>query len=224
MTTAGGIIDPGQDDAARQAKRERFYGYLNKVGGTLNAFGLGFFIPIIKICLGDTPKHQLRELQQQLLIPIIGIGVFLAAWAYLAPQVQTSLGAVPGPAQVFEQVGNLYDAHNKERAKEEKFYARQDARNAKLIAAGKEDRVKHRTYTGAPTYLDQIWTSLKTVALGFIIATIVAVPLGIMCGLSRVVNGALNPLIQIFKPVSPLAWLPIVTTVSYTHLTLPTRS
>ncbi|MFN4090515.1 MAG: ABC transporter permease, partial [Alphaproteobacteria bacterium] len=34
-----------------------------------------------------------------------------------------------------------------------------------------------------------------------------------VCGLSRTVNGALNPLIQIFKPVSPLAWLPIVTMV-----------
>jgi nitrate/nitrite transport system permease protein len=41
----------------------------------------------------------------------------------------------------------------------------------------------------------------------------VAVPIGIASGLSRTVSGALNPLIQIFKPVSPLAWLPIVTMV-----------
>ena len=38
-------------------------------------------------------------------------------------------------------------------------------------------------------------------------------PLGIASGLSPTVNGALNPLVQIFKPVSPLAWLPIVTMV-----------
>ena len=38
-------------------------------------------------------------------------------------------------------------------------------------------------------------------------------PLGIASGLSRAFNGALNPLVQIFKPVSPLAWLPIVTMV-----------
>ncbi len=38
-------------------------------------------------------------------------------------------------------------------------------------------------------------------------------PLGIACGLSKTVNGAINPLIQLFKPVSPLAWLPIVTMV-----------
>src|SRR5581483_4344880 len=35
----------------------------------------------------------------------------------------------------------------------------------------------------------------------------------ILCGTSRVVMAALNPLIQIFKPVSPLAWLPIVTLI-----------
>jgi nitrate/nitrite transport system permease protein len=56
-------------------------------------------------------------------------------------------------------------------------------------------------------------TSLKTVAVGFLIATLIAVPVGVFCGLFRTVNGALNPLIQIFKPVSPLAWLPIVTMV-----------
>ena len=38
-------------------------------------------------------------------------------------------------------------------------------------------------------------------------------PLGIASGLSKTVNGAINPLVQIFKPVSPLAWLPIVTMV-----------
>jgi nitrate/nitrite transport system permease protein len=35
----------------------------------------------------------------------------------------------------------------------------------------------------------------------------------VLCGLSAVINAALNPLIQIFKPVSPLAWLPIVTMI-----------
>jgi nitrate/nitrite transport system permease protein len=68
-----------------------------------------------------------------------------------------------------------------------------------------------RKYTGKPTYLDQIFTSLKTVFAGFLLATIFAVPVGILCGLSKTVNTAMNPFIQLFKPVSPLAWLPIVT-------------
>ena len=48
---------------------------------------------------------------------------------------------------------------------------------------------------------------------GFLIASIIAIPLGIAAGLSVTANAALNPLIQIFKPVSPLAWLPIVTMI-----------
>ncbi|HAV63270.1 MAG TPA: nitrate ABC transporter permease [Verrucomicrobiales bacterium] len=65
-------------------------------------------------------------------------------------------------------------------------------------------------YPGKDTYIGQIITSLKTVFFGFFIASLVAIPIGILCGLNRHINTALNPLIQIFKPVSPLAWLPIV--------------
>ena len=39
--------------------------------------------------------------------------------------------------------------------------------------------VKVRKYTGKPTYIDQIFTSLKTVFMGFVLATLVAVPIGI---------------------------------------------
>ena len=127
--------------------------------------------------------------------------------------MQTSLGAVPGPAAVFAQVDVLWQDHLRERDKAVAFAERQEARNAKLIADGRADRVKERAYTGKPTYIDQIFTSLGTVALGFGIATLIAVPLGIASGMSRSVSGALNPLIQLFKPVSPLAWLPIVTMV-----------
>ncbi len=49
--------------------------------------------------------------------------------------------------------------------------------------------------------------------MGFVIASLVALPIGVICGLSKTVMRALNPLIQIFKPVSPLAWLPLVTMV-----------
>jgi len=68
---------------------------------------------------------------------------------------------------------------------------------------------KH-VYVGPPTFFDQIRVSLFTVIIGFLAATIIAVPLGILCGLSKTFNTAMNPIIQIFKPVSTLAWLPIV--------------
>ena len=200
--------------------RERVFSAINKAAGWLDALGFSWLVPLLKILAGDSPRKQLSELRKILLIPLLGILAFLLAWGVLAPRVQTSLGAVPGPIQVWEQAGNLWDDHVREREKAAAFYERQEQRNAKLIAEGREDRVKWRGYTGKSTYIDQIVTSLFTVGLGFLIATIVAVPLGIASGLSKSFNGAINPLIQIFKPVSPLAWLPIVTMiVSATYAT-----
>jgi nitrate/nitrite transport system permease protein len=206
-------------ETAQLERRALLLGRINKVSKWLEALGFAWLTPIIRIAAGDSPAEQLGELKRVLVIPLLGIGVFLAAWGLLAPRVDTSLGAIPGPAQVWEQATNLWEDHKAERQKQAEFYERQDARNAQLVAEGKGDMVKHRNYTGKPTYLDQILTSLKTVGLGFLIATLIAVPLGIASGLSKNVNGAINPLIQIFKPVSPLAWLPIVTmVVSATYL------
>lgn len=199
--------------SARLDRRERNFSRINRASGWLDALGFSWLTPILRIAAGDNLREQLGELRRVLVVPLIGIVVFVTAWGALAPRVQTSLGAVPGPVEVWEQVGVLWADHRAEREKEAEFLARQDERNARLAAEGKHDMIKERGYTGKPTYLDQIVTSLKTVGLGFIIATIIAVPLGIASGLSRTFSGAINPLIQIFKPVSPLAWLPIVTMV-----------
>jgi len=197
----------------KKARQEKMFSRINAASGWLEALGFSWVTPVLKIAAGDNPKEQLAELRRVLFIPMLGIALFLIAWGVLAPQVKTSLGVIPGPLAVWEQTLNLWDDHVRERKKADAFFDRQEKRNANLIAAGKADKVKVRKYTGKPTYIDQIITSLFTVGLGFIIATLIAVPLGIASGLSKAVNGAINPLIQIFKPVSPLAWLPIVTMI-----------
>ena len=55
----------------------------------------------------------------------------------------------------------------------------------------------------------QMAYSLARVALGFGLAVIVAVPLGFLIGMSPVLNAALDPIIQVLRPVSPLAWMPL---------------
>ena len=149
----------------------------------------------------------------KLLMPVVGILLFLAIWNVVAKNIDTSLGQFPGPAQVWEQTFTLIDEHSAQREKADAFYARQEERNAARVAKDPTYVPKIRDFTGAPTFFDQIWTSLYTVMVGFFIASIVAVPVGILCGLSKSAYSAMNPLIQIFKPVSPLAWLPLVTMV-----------
>ena len=160
-----------------------------------------------------TPSDLFRKLGRTLGIPLLAFGIFLALWQQSASNIVTSLGSIPGPVQVLEEAHGLWLDHLNTRNKETAFYERQEKRNQAKLAKDPNAEIKWRKYTGKPTYNDQIFTSLKTVFMGFIIATLVAVPLGIACGLSPTINAAFNPMIQIFKPVSPLAWLPIVTMV-----------
>ncbi|PSJ41429.1 nitrate ABC transporter permease [Zobellella endophytica] len=147
------------------------------------------------------------------LIPAFGLTVFLLLWHVLAGQVQTSLGTLPGPVQTGQQLVNLVQEHKVERDRERQFYQRQIARNQALLERDPDAEVRIRAFNGRPTFFDQILTSLKTVAAGFMLATAIAIPTGIALGLNKSLYQALNPVVQLLKPVSPLAWLPLVTIV-----------
>ena len=55
----------------------------------------------------------------------------------------------------------------------------------------------------------QLAFSVARVAGGYLLAVLVAVPLGFLIGMSPLLNRALDPFIQILKPISPLAWMPL---------------
>jgi nitrate/nitrite transport system permease protein len=155
-------------------------------------------------------QPALRQALVQAALPLLALALFLAGWSWAARHIKVSFGQLPGPRAVAAEIRTLWADHRVEREKEAAFYQRQQERKDKALSENPKAEWKERKYAGKPTYLDQILTSLKTVFTGFLIASLVAVPLGILCGLSRACNLALNPLIQVFKPVSPLAWLPIV--------------
>ena len=202
------LVLDGTDLDLRRARR---VARAAKVATPLETLGLGFLAPLARAAAGDDAAGNLRQFARLAGVPLAAILVFLLAWGALAPRVHTSLGALPGPAQVWEQAVALHEDWRIDQQKQAAFLARQEARNAELAAQGQP--VTLHPYTGAPTFYAQIRTSIETVLFGFALATLIAVPLGILCGLSPTLNLALTPLIQIFKPVSPLAWLPIVTMV-----------
>jgi nitrate/nitrite transport system permease protein len=55
----------------------------------------------------------------------------------------------------------------------------------------------------------QLAYSLGRVGLGYLLAAIVAIPLGFVIGMSPLIYRALDPFIQVLKPISPLAWMPL---------------
>jgi nitrate/nitrite transport system permease protein len=55
----------------------------------------------------------------------------------------------------------------------------------------------------------QLAHSLGRVGLGYLLAALVAIPLGFVIGMSPLIYRALDPFIQVLKPISPLAWMPL---------------
>lgn len=80
------------------------------------------------------------------------------------------------------------------------------------VAAKLWDAIQHPFYDHGPNDKGlgiQLGYSLARVLLGFGLAALVAIPAGFAIGMSPVFGAAINPFIQLLKPVSPLAWMPL---------------
>lgn len=204
----------------------------------LQLTGFSAFEPVVRLCAGENRPEQIRRITQLLVMPAVAFLIFLGLWTIAAASVETRFGKIPNPRQVWAAGQSLFAAHRETVQQRAAFYVERDtnvrehfAKAAEMRAAAavpanaalkerleknavKQDELAARTarrkFSGSPSYLDQIVTSLKTVFTGFVLASLVAIPVGILCGLSPTFMACVNPFIQIFKPVSPLAWLPIV--------------
>ncbi|MFS4466758.1 ABC transporter permease [Maribacter sp. 2210JD10-5] len=202
-----------------------------KLGGVLKATLYKFKL--------KTPKFDIKTILKKVLIPTLSILVFIGLWyagskalfnteanykieKALADQGKEAADAMatciasgdvscqpntlPSPAQVWESFKTLIKDHQVISADKLAFKEKTAVLNEKRIAQGKDPI----TYTGRPSFVDQIFTSLKTVFAGFLLALLIAVPIGIIIGLSETLRNSFNWLIQIFKPVSPVVWLLLV--------------
>ena len=80
------------------------------------------------------------------------------------------------------------------------------------IGAKLVEHLRHPFYDKGPNDKGiglQILYSLARVAGGYLLAVLVAIPLGFLIGMSPLVSRALDPFIQVLKPISPLAWMPL---------------
>jgi nitrate/nitrite transport system permease protein len=209
---------------------------LNKVMGFM---GLGFLKSIGLLFTGKLDKEDFKAVLRKVVVPLLSILLFLGLWHlgakslfnieadYKIEKALTEQGqaeadivaaciasgeiscqpnTLPSPAQVWESYKSLLRDHNIISADKAAFIEKTAALNAKRVAVGK-DAI---TYTGRPSFVDQIFTSLKTVFAGFLLALFIAVPIGVVIGLSKTLRSSVNWLIQILKPVSPVVWLLLV--------------
>ena len=64
-----------------------------------------------------------------------------------------------------------------------------------------------------PIPTGHIWDSIMRVLAGLFLGILLGVPLGIFMGLSRFVKGFFDPLIELYRPIPPLAWAPLILTI-----------
>ncbi|MBA4716826.1 MAG: ABC transporter permease [Verrucomicrobiales bacterium] len=222
------ITDTTEGAVPKKFKSKKLLRYNpNRVAHTFDQLGLGYFSPIARLIGGDEPKKQLREIVSNTFLPILAFAIFIGVWGICSKFVVSDSTRIPSPAQTWVAWQGMVDFAEAEKIKEIDYYEANEERALKMEAkaktseeAGELDKVERyngmaekfrsKVYQGATTFFDQIGISLITVAVGFLAACILGVPVGILCGISKRVNIALNPIIQLFKPVSPLAWFPIV--------------
>ena len=203
----------------------------------LNFVGLGIFEPAIRLASGEEVKKNLNELLKKVVFPIISILLFLFLWNLGASALyntekdfkiekarseggeaavqaelariesgESSINSLPAPGAVLQAFKTLIADHKVISAKKDAFEEKTAAMNEKREAQG----LAPITYTGRPSFIDQVLTSLKTVFAGFFLALFLAVPIGMILGLSETLRASFNWLIQIFKPVSPVVWFLLV--------------
>lgn len=222
----------------------------DKTFKTLRYFGMGFLEPLIRFIHGEQRKKNAAQFFKKGLLPPLSILMFILVWHLGATalfnkeanarieKTRTEQGeeaakameaciqsgdiscqpnTLPSPTQVLVAYKALWKDHRDIARKKSEFKEKVAKTNEQRRAQG----LSAITYTGRPSFLDQIGTSLKTVAAGFLLAFIIAVPIGIIIGLSESLRTAFNWLIQIFKPVSPVVWLLLVFMVVKTVITDP---
>ena len=161
----------------------------------LNITGLTWLVPLVRLCSGDSPSQQFKIMWLTIGVPVLAFMLFLGLWSVSASKIHTSLGAIPGPTSVWHEASGLMKEHEAERKKAAAFFERQRVRNDNKLARDPDAEVKIRPYTGKATFIDQVFTSIGTVLVGFLLASLIAIPIGILCGLSSLMYSALNPLI-----------------------------
>lgn len=128
-----------------------------------------------------------NELAKKIILPVIVLAVMLAAWSWLAAVVEDF--PTPGDTYISAFGGTTSYGDEVEGVLTDPFYIVNEDNKGVFW---------------------QIFASLERVFAGFTLAIFAGVPLGLMIGMSKSAQYAFDPFIQIFKPVSPLAWLPLL--------------
>jgi nitrate/nitrite transport system permease protein len=182
---------------------------MQRFASALETCGFGWFAPLARLPGSSDRAYELRQFALRVGLPCFAIGVLLLTWHLVALHVHLGGMALPTPGLVWdkgvEQVRE-WRSDGVARAEHQALVAKTAAEQNMTVA----EVGQFMPFQGKRLFVTQVWLSIETVFLGVGAGLLVAIPIGILCGLSGTIFTMANPLIQLFKPVSPLAWFPVV--------------
>ena len=182
---------------------------MDRLAIIFDRLGLTWFVPVVHFIAGRERAYQARVFLRMVGLPIVAIVLVFFFWQVIALRVQVGTMPLPTPGQVWDRGMEQVTEMRAESARHAQYEADLVGTAAELKMSVAEVR-KEMPFAGKKLFIDQVLLSLKTAFVGVGLAMVVAIPIGIICGLSNTIFSMVNPMIQVLKPVSPLAWFPVV--------------
>lgn len=104
-----------------------------KIIKAIDLAGLTFLTPVVRLCYGEEPRKQLKEIGRYIVIPVVAFSAFIFLWTVIAPRHKTKSGEVPTPFVVWDAADSIWKFHDREGDKEDAYGLSGKTRDEKLL-------------------------------------------------------------------------------------------
>ncbi len=104
----------------------------HKTVKAIDVAGLNFLTPIVRLCYGEEPEKQIRDITRFILVPLLAIAIFTIAWYGVSERIYTKSGKLPNPQETWESASSIWAFHTRENDKQRAFDLTGEARDEEL--------------------------------------------------------------------------------------------
>lgn len=87
----------------------------------IDVAGLNFLTPVVRLCYGEEPQKQLRDIGRFIVVPAVAVVLFIGLWFVISDKIQTKSGKLPNPAETWQSASSIMQFHWRENAKQDAF-------------------------------------------------------------------------------------------------------
>lgn len=98
----------------------------------IDVAGLNFLSPVVRLCYGEEPEKQVKEIGRFIVVPVLAVVAFVVLWFAVSERIQTKSGKLPNPLETWRSASSIMTFHQRENDKQRAFNLDGKAREAEL--------------------------------------------------------------------------------------------